>query len=124
MKNVINLIILTIILTAIGGCCDAQEKNTDPVRLYFERIFMNESHRYTLLTDGIPQEIDVDTRTTIQFFYDVPENKPMYIIYIKDCQGGTPYYTTLYIHIHSVRDINGGGWNHGKFGHGKTTVIN
>jgi hypothetical protein len=29
----------------------------------------------------------------------------------------------LDIHIHNLDEIQGGGWNHGKFGRGKTQVI-
>ena len=27
------------------------------------------------------------------------------------------------IHVHSIKEIQGGGWNHGKFGRGTTTVV-
>ncbi|MEK9151799.1 MAG: hypothetical protein AAB692_00360 [Patescibacteria group bacterium] len=30
---------------------------------------------------------------------------------------------TAEIHVHAPADINGGGWNHGKFGSGQTTVV-
>jgi len=40
--------------------------------------------------------------------------------YVRDNQPKTSY---IHIHIRSVKDIKGGGWNHGKFGCGQTHVL-
>jgi hypothetical protein len=32
-------------------------------------------------------------------------------------------HCTATVHIHSLKDIQGAGWNHGKFGSGQTTVV-
>jgi len=33
------------------------------------------------------------------------------------------FASQLIIHLHSAKDIDGAGWNHGKFGSGNTTVV-
>jgi len=56
---------------------------------------------------------------------DVPEGRPMWIVErrSKSPNGGIHYFGGTEIHIHSVKDIYGGGWNHGKHGSGQTNVV-
>lgn len=55
---------------------------------------------------------------------DVPKDKSMwYEAHFKESSFSGGGYDSLKIHIHSIDDINGGGWNHGKFGSGTTERV-
>ena len=61
----------------------------------------------------------------VKIFRDVPLEKQMFAEAVKsnsimDCPRG---YGSLDIHIHNIQEINGAGWDHGKFGTGRTNII-
>ena len=63
----------------------------------------------------------------MDLFTDVSKNQKMWARLVKNKshkndRDGEFYY--LEIHVRSVTDIEGGGWDHGKFGSGSTHVIN
>jgi len=118
MKNLCYFIILIVLLIS---CCP--NLDTTPYKVEFQRVFLNESNRFTFIVDGVPREIMVWYTSHIKIFYDVPPGEPMYYESQKKCKQGNVKYEYLYIHIHSVKDIGGGGWNHGKFGRGNTSVL-
>lgn len=62
-----------------------------------------------------PKEIVVKT--------DVAPSEPMWIRWEAVKENNFIKYHYVEIHIHSITDINGADWNHGKHGHGKTQVI-
>lgn len=96
-----------------------------------ERVFMHKIGEYSfLLSEG----------TTLKTFYfprhdcypihyiikaDVPPDKPMYLKWKGDKYyfNRDIYYTEVEIHVHSAKSIEGGAWNKGKFGNGRTVVI-
>lgn len=96
-----------------------------------ERVFMHKVGEYSfLLSEG----------TTLKTFYfprrdcyctkyiikaDVPEGKPMYLKWKgqKYYMSDEMYHTEVEIHIHSAKNVEGGAWNRGKFGSGRTVVI-
>lgn len=92
------------------------------------RVLMHEHRRWTLIV--LPAN-----STELRMIYlklvwgyakvinDVPEGQPMWARVIWYKQWGESRIKRLEIHIHSAKDINGAGWNHGKFGHGQTQVI-
>ena len=61
--------------------------------------------------------------TQVRIFTDVIPSNSMWIEgdLVKESGGGIHY--DYEIHIHSIDDVNTGGWNHGKFGSGTTTRI-
>ena len=96
------------------------------------RVFLHEYGRYTLLVEETGGTV-IQWRFGNQFecnrepnlIADVPKNEPMWAEYYvllggmwaADCE------QLMSIHLHSAQDINGAGWNHGKFGSGQTTVV-
>jgi len=84
---------------------------------------MNECDTYTIISNGIPREMSLNGCEKIKIFYDVPKDEKMYLEYQKKCSGGNLLMAWMEIHIHSIDEINGGGWNRGKFGKGQTNVI-
>lgn len=93
------------------------------------RVMMHEPWRYTFLMEDSGR---ITQRTIGQnpcgnvpvLFQDVPTGHPMWVEYRTVRSGKTDVCDELItIHIHSVADINGAGWNHGKYGSGQTTVV-
>lgn len=94
------------------------------------RVLMHEPGRYTFL---IEQDGGRVAQRTIgqmpctnvpELFHDVPAGQPMWAEYHTRRSGKRDVCDALLtIHIHSVTDINGAGWNHGKFGSGQTTIV-
>ena len=61
-----------------------------------------------------------------QLIKDVEANKQRWVRYLKnpyDVRSGSYCLEALEIHIYSEKDIEGGEWDHGKFGKGQTQVI-
>ncbi len=54
---------------------------------------------------------------------DLSQGSLMWVRYIKNFNFDFNCLQLLEIHISSEKDIEGGGWNHGKFGRGQTSVI-
>lgn len=100
----------------------AQEKVENIVR-----VFMHEPGRYSFLIQLSNSSV-VTMRTFLlyncetKFIMDVPKNEKMWA-YIKRESDPRVFRTFIDVHIHSVRDVEGAGWNHGKFGKGQTYVI-
>ena len=64
------------------------------------------------------------TNESVSFVYDVPQSKkPWAEIYeeYRFLDGFKCMWMT--IHVHSANEINGGGWDRGKFGSGQNVVI-
>lgn len=63
-------------------------------------------------------------RATPLIITDVPEGQNMwYEAHFSDNAFNGKGYSNVRIHIHSIKDINGAGWNHGKFGSGQTQLL-
>jgi len=94
-----------------------------------QRVLMHEPGDYTffytnpkaqneLLPLRIPSVIKVN------FFQDVPAEENSWLTFtsygecLNICHAGL-----LELHLHSAQEINGAGWNHGKFGSGQTIVV-
>lgn len=101
-----------------------------------ERIFWHEGDKYSVLVKN-----DDNTYKTVRFpnyqcgsirdgdgviiVADVPGDQKMWVsTVVQEEDNIRPYcFERLTIHIHSPHDIDGGGWDHGKFGRGQTSVI-
>jgi hypothetical protein len=93
------------------------------------RIFMHEPIKYTFFCQNSGatkiEQWTVWLGEKPQIFTDVPQGHASRVNFMvhKDYPGGPDIYDYFHIHIHSVREIEGGYWNHGKFGRGQTVVI-
>lgn len=90
-----------------------------------ERVFFHEPGHYSVL---IPIKKDKELLqmdmgfSTYRIFEDVPQDEQMWASVDEYKILGRFNYSTN-IHIHSAKDINGAGWNHGKIGSGNTIGV-
>ena len=105
------------------------------------RVFMHEPGYFTFLVEhGDSKKIGQlrvktinDTTTIVE---DLQENQTISIEYFStqdpflqsksippDFSNWDVQAMKLTIHLHSVKEIDGAGWNHGKFGRGQTIVV-
>lgn len=132
--------VIAFIALAILGCGDQRqpELRIDNV----VRVFMHEPHRYTLFAQR-PETKELAVyefsirkgfeyrrangeilkRCDIRLLADVPNGEPMWAT--SERWGSSPPGAdcVLTIHLHDPTEIDGGGWDHGKFGHGTTHAI-
>lgn len=98
------------------------------------RIFMHEPGDYSFLVQesvraGKPSRYRMVHRKFYEeprFIADVPEDKMMWVRYQERdnrSRYSGHFYRILEFHIRSVKDIGGAGWDHGKFGSGRTNVV-
>ncbi len=126
--------ILLVLCAVISGCASQPfEERVDDV----VRVFWHERGRYSFhIQKDSSSEIEVYPADsgTIKIIADVPTDQKMWMYVRGYSDGGwscTGYngehhgrcYGVFEIHVHSEQDIEGGGWNHGKFGSGNTVVI-
>lgn len=96
-------------------------------KIFFDRLFFHERDFYSVLI------VKEDKTVEHKFFYTNQYNKITLIcdvekgdrMWFEEFKNGNWVERTLdvIIHIHSVDDLNGAGWNHGKFGNGMTVPI-
>ena len=120
-------LIILVIVVCIIECHKPEGFDESEHMVYVDRVFMGEPNDYTFIT------AHEDKTTTVwrvssyfaefKMFYDVPKNERMYVKYKKEWKDGGPKYKYVHIHIHEMKDVEGGGWNHGKFGSGRTQAI-
>lgn len=118
--------LMTFVLPIISATDWSETKRIDGV----SRVMMHEPSRYTMLvekSDGTIAQYSFGggcCGNVPKIFHDVPSGQPMWIEYRTGDPGkNSAFDQLLTIHVHSVGDINGAGWNHGKFGRGETTVL-
>jgi len=96
-------------------------------KVFFDRIFMHEVEHYSTLS------VNEDKTVEIKSYYRGHYNK---FTLICDVEVGDKMWAALtdngnwverrhdvVFHIHSLSNLNGAGWNHGKFGSGNTVLI-
>lgn len=99
------------------------------------RVLMHETNYYTLeyqvpmSTQILEKSFYFSSATSeerIKRFADVPPGGKMWAV-AKGCRSdydsAQDRCQSLEIHLHSGQDINGAGWDHGKFGHGETIAF-
>jgi hypothetical protein len=135
------LFLATIAAILLTSCGDKTIKSIIRIE-NVERVLENERGHYVLYARHDSHymldryEICVKPSTDYSACYvpakmvtDVAKNEPMWaevgLFYESDRV--TPENWTnagnLIIHLHTAKEINGGGWDHGKFGNGQTTVV-
>ena len=97
-------------------------------KIFFDRIFLHETNHYSVFTVEEDKKVTVKSFRSyipygkITLFCDVEKGDRMWA---EEWKNGNWVDATLdaAIHIHSLDDLNGAGWNHGKFGNGMTVPI-
>jgi len=92
------------------------------------RVFMHEPGAYNFLVSRngilVPTENYRHSPQRVIIMPDVSREQFMWArVYYKEEEGYGFPQAYLEIHVHSEKDIEGGGWNHGKFGRGQTVVV-
>lgn len=116
----------------LAGCAGPRPPARDRTIQNVVRVLMHERGRYTIFSEPktgneplVEENFYILSRVPI--FKDVPPGGAMWAKvhteYSYDLFDYVPQDTKLEIHVHGPEDINGAGWNHGKFGRGTTTVI-
>lgn len=131
VRIVAALLVAALLIIGIVNGCSRQElpdKKIDRVA----RILMHEPDRYTFLY-RVPDSKELESMTidhiiNLSIIEDVPTNNEMWVNIKRHSGGGgrtrdEVTIDSVEIHIHGANDINGAGWNHGKFGRGQTTVV-
>jgi len=130
LRNLIITFLLAISSLVFSGCGGRDEEvRVDNV----VRVFWHEGTLYSFHVRE-PNSVEiklvfthytmcVNQRTYTNILADVPLGNPMWVYYIINHNWDRSCLKVLEIHIHSEKDIEGGGWNHGKFGRGQTSVI-
>lgn len=95
-----------------------------------ERIFFHENFRFIYLVrkeNGDIEPVSLtyfhEQKSKLTYYDDVPAGKLMWALIKGKGNPKDGIIADIKIHMHSVKDIEGGGWNHGKFGSGNTTVV-
>lgn len=91
------------------------------------RVFMHEPDLYTFGVQN-PESSEVRMITMkcydgVKIFTDVPADKRMWVEVFRTGNGWESNRYRIEIHVYSEKNIEGGGWDHGKFGKGTTQVI-
>ena len=125
--KILRLVIFGFLLALAVGC---NNEITEGKIVNVERIYWHEGCKYsfTVPTEGslgfhnesVP---GLCTSDDVSIIPDVPVGEKMWVYYVNTFSLGDRFLNKMEIHVHTLADINGGGWNHGKFGHGQTTVI-
>jgi len=122
------ILALSIAITFLSGCSE-----TESAKIYgdIQAVWFHEGNNYsfTIIQDG--KLVNIGPRSfenaKSEVIADVKEGEPLWAKVTHNALFGddnNKHRGTLYeIHVHSIKDINGAGWDHGKFGSGSTSVV-
>ncbi|KKR15133.1 MAG: hypothetical protein UT43_C0006G0003 [Parcubacteria group bacterium GW2011_GWC1_39_29] len=122
------IIFLVIVITSISAGCGHK---IETVRINnVVRVFWHEGTRYSVQVRE-PGSTEIKTYSLHghmctgepRIFTDVLPENSMWVKYVMDRNWDLDCLRSLEIHVWSETNIEGGGWDHGKFGHGQTYVI-
>jgi len=96
-------------------------------KMNVDRIYMHEPGRYSVMIKTGPKGeeleiIELRADRKIHIIADVPSQDPCWVYFERE-KTMKQSWEKIWIHVHSPQDIQGGGWNHGKFGKGQTVII-
>ncbi len=139
------LFVGAVLFAGIVAGCEKNKPAPVPIRESVDRIMMHEPGRYTFFVerpDGSVAQLILTNGCGscgegVTIMRDVPSDERMWVEYscgsngyptqCKQIPTGFSYWSAypakIVIHIHGLADINGAGWDHGKFGRGQTTVV-
>lgn len=96
--------------------------------VHIERVFMSSPNTYYAYVRGSDGAIDTVSLASgysrPRIIDDVPAGQPIWAVEhltTSGCVHGVP--ESVEIHVHSLKDIDGGAWNHGKGGHGQVELV-
>jgi hypothetical protein len=118
-------LLLTCILLLATGC--GQPTTTEVVYKDIDRVFMHDWNTVSFFRQNSDGSIEhkflySHLRGDIKYFSDVPEKQKMWAKeIIVDGNMTTDRYVE--IHLHSVNEVAGGEWDHGKHGSGTVSVV-
>jgi hypothetical protein len=115
--------VLVYALSQIEKVPDQEVVIKDIVRLLFDE---NDSYTYWTQADGSNEGIKETIRLPFKTrtIFDVPAGKKMLIVFRGHKLDRTSWSISYAeIHLRGPEDINGGAWDHGKYGKGRTVVI-
>lgn len=126
MKKLAGSIAAFILLGSLMGCVDRQTPVDEKIDNVV-RIFMHSPRQFSVLVESGSNELTLRTLPylwgEVKIFTDVPRGQKNWVIlngYHSTMNGN---HLSLELHIHSPKDVEGGGWDHGKSGKGMTQVI-
>ncbi len=127
MRNVL-IVLLVIAMISISVGCDHKIEAVQINNVV--RVFWHEGTRYSVQVRE-PGSTEIKTYVLHgymctgepQIFADVAAENRMWVKYVMDRNWDLDCLQSLEIHVWSEADIEGGGWDHGKFGRGQTSVI-
>ena len=110
---------------ALTACSDPlpPDRKVEHVR----RVFMHDPEQYSVMVVGDTAEMKLLYlgRCSAKFVTDVPKDSDMWLFMHWTPPSSTSGINScdVVFHIHATEDVNGAGWNHGKFGSGMTNVV-
>lgn len=128
-------VILIITLLICAAVYDEKQNSPsiplEPERLELQQVMEHESDHYSVKYKAENNElITIDfgrlssEGVSLRIIADVPEGESIWALLNRaKTPRGVIHYFGGEIHVHSGKDINGGGWNHGKFGRGQTVSV-
>lgn len=127
------VIMMMVFFSSFGSGYHKASNEADRVVIHdVVRIFMHERGHYTFFCREKGQSAiriytfmcNVDKESGEKIVEDVPPDRACWVETSNpDPEIGERFRRKLVIHLHSVREVNGAGWDHGKFGYGQTTVL-
>ena len=91
-----------------------------------DKIFMNSPNSFTFWTknddNSVTQRFIGENYINVKIKLDVKKGNKSYVFYHTESTWSNDYYTVV-IHMSDMNEMDGAGWNHGKFGRGQTTVL-
>lgn len=118
-------LIFTTILIVLLAACGQEEPPSYRHYVGVKKILVHEVGQYSVVVPSghggyILEPLQWCTAT---FYEDVSLDEEMWAEETREMDLKGTKHTRCTFHIHSLKEINGAGWNHGKFGSGQTTVI-
>ena len=115
-------------LLMLSACAGPKPQPTSEHIENIQRVFYHEASRYTLMiVDPETKQATMRTFDNVVLIFDVSDGEPMWALYtVTDFFRGISKWILIYqlkIHMSSPSAVEGGAWNHGKFGSGSTEVI-
>lgn len=129
MKRILFSAASFLLIVLLVGCFNKKPNSPDEEIRDVVRVFMHEPNHFSVLVraNGAKEGtfIDLHWISSTQYFFDVPAGQPMWVEKkdITQYPNGSATIGRIALHLHSPQDINGAGWDHGKFGRGSTQVV-
>jgi hypothetical protein len=125
MRRLLQCALPLFALALLTGCRgDGAERTT--VTKNVEVVFFDTAYRVTVLVreNGalIPHQFD-NVMGPVTYKDDVPADQPMSVEYTERKELGDWESWRIVVHVHNRNEIDPGGWDRGKFGHGENTRV-